>query len=217
MADVPADVPGNDENIADIENTEVLRVAFNEIDLQDPIDMAEKVYQLWWRWANFEVYILDPVLEVFSPPHIIKPDQFENGEYEFVYNIIDHGQRLVTSKAEDMYSAGMSMCRLYYTIEKMIVLLIERLKQSGVDSETEVQIAFDGHELAERKAFESIVNVSGFNIVVTNFNPEEWGERYLQTIKRMAERGYGYPKEAPRTIYRDHHASQTLHPKVKGR
>ena len=105
-----------------------------------------------------------------------------------------------------MYSAGMSMCKLFYTIEKMIYLLIERLKTSGVDAETEVQVAFGGHEIAQRKAFESIINLT-YNVVATNFDPGVWGERYLQTVKRLADKGYGYPSEAPRDNFRKSHVT----------
>ena len=100
------------------------------------------------------------------------------------------------------------MCKLYYTIEKMIFLLIERLKEGGIDKDTEVEVAFDGHELAQRKCFDSIINLS-YNVVVTNFDPGTWGERYLAATKRLADLGYGYPPESPRDIYRKPHGSQS--------
>ena len=108
-----------------------------------------------------------------------------------------------------MYSAGMSMCKLYYTIEKIIFLLVERLKTGGVSTETEVQVAFSGHELAQRKAFEIIINLN-HNVVVTNFDPGIWGERYLQTVKRLADKGYGYPLEAPRDSFRQSHNPKSI-------
>jgi hypothetical protein len=76
-----------------------------------------------------------------------------------VYTIQDHGYKLSTSKAEDMFSVGLSMCKLYYTIEKMIFLLMERIKTGGIDDQTEVRVSLGGHELAQRKAFESIINL----------------------------------------------------------
>lgn len=168
----------------------------------DPITIVERVYQLWWRWADFQLYIITPTIQEISPPVIIPPEHLPHSEeYEFVYPIIDEGFRLRTSKAENMYSAGMSMCKLYYTIEKMIFLLVERLKASGISTETEVQIAFGGHELAQRKAFESVINLV-YNVVVTNFDPGSWGERYLEMVKRLADKGYGYPPQAPRNTYR---------------
>ncbi|MFA5958899.1 MAG: virulence factor [Tatlockia sp.] len=164
----------------------------------DPVSLVERVYQIWWHWADFELFVLSPTIMANSPPIIIEPELIPHtNQKEFVYNIYDHGFKLTTSKAEEMFVAGMSMCKLFNTIEKMIYLLIERLKSGGVDEETEVQVAFGGHLLAQRKAFESIINLS-YNVVVTNFDPAEWGERYLQVVKRMADRGHGYPKPSPR-------------------
>lgn len=181
---------------------------------EDPLTLIEKVYQLWRNWADFQLYVINPTIDVISPPVVIPPEPLPDGhELEFVYHIIDHGYMLSTSKGEDMFSVGMSMCKLYYTIEKMIFLLVERLKTGGVDQETEVQVAFGGHELAQRKGFESVINLS-YNVVVTNFDPGAWGERYLQVVKRLADKGYGYPPEAPRDTYRHSH---TAAPKINKR
>ncbi len=166
------------------------------------VDNAEIVYRLEWRWAHFELYIVSPVIDAITPPVVIKPAPLEDGAgTEYVYPIHDYGFKLGTSKAEDMVSSGMSMCKLFYTIEKIIFLLVERLKAGGIDQDTEVQVAFSGFILGQRKAFESIINLA-YNVVVTNFEPGEWGEQYLQVIKRLAEKGYGYPPESPRDLYR---------------
>ncbi|MDP3268388.1 MAG: virulence factor [Legionella sp.] len=179
-------------------------------DLNNPISMAERVYQIWWHWADFHLYVISPHIPSITPPIILMPEHLTNSnELEFVYPIHDYGSRLSCAKSEDMFSAGMSMCKLYYTIEKMIHLLVERLKAGGIDVETEVQVAFGGHELAQRKAFESIINLS-YNVVVTNFDPGTWGERYLETVKRVADKGYGYPSEAPRETYRNSHGSSAV-------
>lgn len=167
-----------------------------------PVFLLSQIPQLWLRCANFELYLVDPVVETLTPPMIISPAELEPGEFEFVYPIHDYGQKLMTSRAQDMYN-GLSMCRLYYTIEKMIFMLIERIKQGGASSEDEVQIAFGGHLNAQRKAFESVINLT-YNVVVINFDPGVWGERYLENIKQIAQKGYGYPSESPRTIYRQH-------------
>ncbi|MGQ3888388.1 virulence factor [Legionella sp. CNM-1927-20] len=173
----------------------------------DPVVLIERVYQLWWHWANFELFIINPVIEPISPALIIEPELIGDGnEYEYVYPILDRGHRLSTSKAQDMYTAGMSMCKLYFTIEKMIFLLIERLKSGGISAETEVQVAFGGHEKAQRKAFESIINLN-YNVVVTNFDPGTWGERYLKLVKTLNDKGYGYPAESPRQPYLQHASS----------
>ncbi|MBA2653336.1 MAG: virulence factor [Tatlockia sp.] len=164
----------------------------------DPIALIERIYQLWWHWADFSIYVVSPTILSIVPPIIIEPEvDPQTNKPEFVYNIFDHGFKLTTSKAEEMYSAGMSMCKLFATIEKMIYILVERLKSGGISEETEVQVSFGGHEIAQRKAFESIINLP-YNVVVTNFDPGDWGEQYLQTVKRLGERGYGYPRTAPR-------------------
>lgn len=180
-----------------------------EDDLNNPITLVERVYQIWWHWADFHLYVISPHIESISPPIIIPPEMIPGtDELEFVYTIHDEGAKLSTSKSEEMYSAGLSMCKLYYTIEKMIHILVERLKSGGIGTEEEVQVAFGGHELAQRKAFESIINLS-YNVVVTNFDPGIWGERYLQNVKVIADKGYGYPSEAPRYTYRQTHNSSS--------
>ena len=175
----------------------------------DPVTIIERVYHIWRNWADFQLFVVSPTIDTVEPPLLLTPQRIEgHDELEFVYPIYDHGYKLTTSKADDMYNAGMSMCRLYYTIEKMIFLLVERLKSGGVDPETEVQVAFGGHELAQRKAFESIINLN-HNVVVTNFDPGLWGERYLAMVKRLADKGLGYPPESPRDRYR-HVPRETL-------
>ena len=174
-------------------------------DLNNPISLVERVYQIWWNWADFHLIVISPHIPNVTPPILIEPEAIEGtDEVEFVYVIHDSGAKLSASKGEDMFAAGMSMCKLYFTIEKMIYILVERLKSGGIDMETEVQVAFGGHQLAQRKAFESIINLS-YNVVVTNFDPGAWGERYLQTVKRVADKGYGYPTEAPRQPYKQPH------------
>jgi len=173
--------------------------AHQQINLDDdPVTLIEQVYQLWFRYADFELSIISPTIAPIIPPLIIEPELLVGSEKrEFVYPIHDYGFKLTTSKGEDMYAAGMSMCKLFYTIEKMIYLLVERLKTGGIDEKTEVQVAFGGHVVPQRKAFESIINLS-YNVVVTNFDPGVWGERYLKMVQELAKRGLGYPSPAPR-------------------
>lgn len=171
-------------------------------DLNNPVSIVERVYLIWWHWADFHLHVISPHIDTITPAIIIEPELLAgSNEREFVYAIHDSGNKLSTSKSQDMFSAGMSMCKLFYTIEKMIHILIDRLKSGGVSEETEVQVAFAGHELAQRKGFESIINLS-YNVVITNFDPGTWGEQYLQNVKQMAEKGYGYPPESPRENYR---------------
>lgn len=194
-------------NFSVVDSMQQQRARIQDAGGPDVVAQLEAVYQIWWRWADFHLYITSPVLPIFNPPQIIAPALIEGtDEYEFVYPIFDYGDRFSTSKGLEIFSAGLSMWKLYCTIEKIINLLIERLKTGGTSTEMEVQIAFAGHELAQRKGFESVINLS-YNVVVTNFDPGAWGERYLQTVKRLADKGYGYPAAAPRDSYRVlHHA-----------
>jgi len=190
------EIPGITETSIDF------RKSIMEDDLNDPIAIVQRVYQIWWHWADFHLHVISPHIDLFSSPVIIPAEKLPGSdELEFVYSIHDFGSKLSTSKSEDMYHGGMSMCKLYFTIEKMIAILIERLQSSGITQEDEVQIAFGGHELAQRKAFESVINLS-YNVVVTNFDPGYWGENYLQVVKRIADKGYGYPSETPRDVYK---------------
>lgn len=169
----------------------------------DFLSEIEIVTLLWWQFADFHLYVTHPLIERVVTPKVIAPEKLEKSEQlEFVYSITDYGDQLSTSKAEDFHTAGFSMCKLYFTIEKMVAILVARLRDGGIDEATEVQVAFGGHEFAQRKAFESIINLK-YNVIVTNFDPGEWGEKYLQNVKRISDQGYGYPAEAPRDTYRD--------------
>jgi hypothetical protein len=186
-----------------IQTLEAQRQALLQGDEFDFLSQIEIVALLWWQCADFHLYVTHPVLERFSSPQIISPEKLsDSDQVEFVYSITNYGDQLSASKGEDFYAAGFSMCKLYFTIEKMITLLVERLKSEGVGEEAEVQVAFGGHEFAQRKAFESIINLK-YNVVVTNFDPGQWGEKYLQNVKRISDQGYGYPTETPRDTYRN--------------
>lgn len=166
------------------------------------------------NWAYFHLVIEDPLFDRIEPPQIIKPKLIAGtGEYEFVYDIVDYGQGFLTCKAEEMLTAGQSMCKLFYTIEKIIYLFIERLKSSGTDSEGEVQVSIYGFLSALRKAFEVIINLN-YNVIVTNFDPGAWGEFFLAVVKRLADKGYGFIPGAPRTPYITHSKVISPHAKV---
>ncbi len=215
----PQEVDASAENIGLTTEPENLvdAVAETSADEIDPleeanrlVEMAQIAYRMEWRWASFELYIISPSIEPILPPTIILPEPLPSGRgQEFVYPIFDYGLKMSTSKASDMFISGMSMCKLFFTIEKMIYLLIDRLKSGGIGTDTEVQVAFAGFSLAQRKAFESIINLS-YNVVVTNFEPGDWGEHYLQTIKRLSDKGYGYPPEAPRDIFKRELSSSNM-------
>src|SRR3989338_2886356 len=169
-----------------------LDVVYN---FEDPINRVEMAYQMLWRWADFHLYINAPTIPLINPPIIHEPELLPDGTKEFVYPIVDYGFQLSTSKGIEMNAAGLSMCKLYYTIEKMIALLIERLKSAGIDTETEVHVGFGGFEMAKRKAFEVVINL-GYN-VIADFDPGPWGEMYLERVKNLAEKyNFPFPPEA---------------------
>jgi hypothetical protein len=192
------------QDIPEIRKTaETARKTAFALDFEDPILLAQRVNLLCWSWsADFHLYVTLPSFAIINPPKVILPAQISGSdELEFVYPIHDYGYKISTSKGEDMFDSGMSMCKLYFTIEKMVTLLLDKLKSGGTTAEQEVQVAFGGHILAQRKAFESIINLT-YNVVVTNFDPGVWGEHYLQNVKVMSDKGYGYPAESPRDVYK---------------
>jgi hypothetical protein len=178
----------------------------------DVVDRIEMIYHIWWRWADFHLYVTTPILKP-APRQILLPELIDDtDEYEFVYPIADYGDRFSTSKGSEMFSAGLSMWKLYCTIEKIIFILMERIKATGTKPETDIQVALAGHELAQRKAFEVIINLN-YNVVISNFDPGRWGERYLAMVKRLADKGYGYPQSAPR---QDVYRRKAVKPKLQG-
>jgi hypothetical protein len=210
MAENPDIIPSEDTH----ERLEVRKLEM-AADLNDPITLVERVYQIWWHWADFHLFIVSPTIETLEKPIIIEAELLPGThDHEFVYPIQDWGSKLSTSKSENMMSVGMSMYKLYMTIEKMIYILVERLKsqgeEGGISTETEVQVAFGGHLLSQRKAFESIINLA-YNVVVTNFDPGAWGEHYLQIVKQNADK-YGYPPEAPRDTFKQLHKAPSTRP-----
>ncbi|MBA4695935.1 MAG: virulence factor [Legionella sp.] len=180
------------------------------------LSLSEQVYQISWNLcADIRVAIISPEIPPFAVPVIIPPALVtDSGEEEFVYPIVDYGNEFATTKGFDMPATSMSNCKLFYTIEKMMRLVIERLEEQGVDGETEVQITVDGHEIACRKAFEVVINCTKNNLVIINYDPGAWGDNYLQMVKKLAAEGYGYPPEAPRETQRVR--SKSISP-VRGR
>lgn len=178
--------------IEDYENTEE-----DEIDYE----MQHMLLYLSILWADFHLYINDPYIEPIEPPIVFGPEIVaETGELEHVYPITDHGYLLSTSRAEDGLLTGRSMGKYFNTVEKMIHMMVERLKTGGIDAETEARVAFSGHEYGQRRAYESILNLDE-NVVVTNYEAGEWIERHMRNIKEIAARGYGYPSSSPRSVF----------------
>ncbi len=195
---------GNENIKEDLENlrqeVQTVEGAANTLNDMDEYDISDYVYYLWMIWGDFQLYIIDPLIEPISPSIIIPPSQVKNDEYENVFDIHDEGFRLSCSRGYEGIALGHSLLKFYNTIEKMVALLVERIRTGGIDDETEVKVAFYGHELGQRKAFESILNLEQ-NVIVTNFDPGEWGDRFMKTVLTLVEKGYGPPQGSPRKVY----------------
>lgn len=160
-------------------------------------------------WADISVSIIDPTIDVISPPKIKLPEMIPNTDAkEFVYPIFDYGYKFTTSKGTDAVANSFSMCKLFYTIEKIIYLLIDRLENMDIPQTQQVEVALIGHMLAKRKVFESIINLP-HNVVIINFEPGPWGEIYLKYVQSLIDHGYDYPEVTPRDIYRVQHGSSS--------
>lgn len=168
-------------------------------DLEPLIDVTlmQNVYYLWLLWIDFHLYINSPYVPPQYPPKVIKPGmESEEGETEHVYPIFDYGDHFSTSVGDSLAKGSRATGRMLNTILKMMRLLIKRVKevddQSGTETggdEMAIRVAFDGHEIAQRMAFKQCV-MHEMNILVTNFDPGEWGERQLRTMEHLADRGY---------------------------
>lgn len=177
----------------------------------DEVILQRGVAKLLANDAYFELLVVSPQLPVFSPYQLISPKKLSDDEYEFVYDIQDHGNRFLTARSLDMFSHG-SMCKLYFTIEKIIFLLMERLRESegGLEgTELNAEVNIEGYFTAKRKAFESIINLKE-NVVVNNFDPEIWGDFYLQWVNILSTKGWGAPPTAPRDFFSTHPSKISL-------
>lgn len=168
----------------------------------DDIELVDAINYLWTLWSDFHISVSLPFIPYQEKATIIEPDvDSKTKQVEQVYPIFDYGNKMSTSRGEDLILGHRTMGKLYNTIEKMIGLMVKRIKEhqlpEGGDTQPEARVAFAGHELGQRKAFESVINLEE-NVVVTNFDPGTWGDKHLQMVKELADRGYGLPKPSPR-------------------
>jgi hypothetical protein len=186
----------------------------------DPLEPIQGMVYLKQTLAYIEIRVEDEAFvfneqaQIFAPQAIAEnPD-----EKEFVYPIYDFGDRLIASKATESLFAGQSMIKMFYTIDKMISIWYEKIKQKdeeergkkGKGGTGEVKIYLDGFDLCLRKAFEVIINLSD-NWVVMNYDPGEWANRYLEILQKLNNQGFAYPPPAPRDYYR--HGTNVKKPK----
>ncbi len=162
--------------------------------LIDDITMMNAIYYIWAQWIDFHIYILTPLIDPQFPPKIIEPGVDKKTQKpEHVFPIFDYGNRLSASVGKDLPSGTRSTGKMLNTVKKMIEILLEKVKQSlgtqQLEPETEIQLAFDGHELSQRMAFKDCI-MRPEHLVITNFEPGAWGELQLRTMEELARKGY---------------------------
>ncbi len=161
-------------------------------DMTDDVALMNAIYYIWAHWIDFHIYILTPLIQPALPPKMILPgiDQ-KTKQPEFVYPIFDYGNRLSASVGAELPKGTRATGKMLKTVKKMIQLLLLKVKEvTGEDpGETEIQLAFDGHELSQRMAFKDCI-MRPEHLVITNFEPAEWGERQLRTMEELARKGY---------------------------
>lgn len=163
--------------------------------------------------AFIEIRVPQDILSFSEKPVIHQPQALleDSKQFEFVYSILDYGNCLMTSKVMEHLFSGQSMLKMYYTIDKMVSILHQKIKNKEDETgETfpEISVELWGYELCLRKAFEVIINLPD-NWIITNYEPGDWGNHYLDILQKLAEKGFPYPPPAPRDYYR-HHLSGDL-------
>jgi len=178
----------------------------------DETAFAKTMTYLRQTWSYLEIRVEHEAFIFQENATVIQPQPLveDPSQYEFVYPIFDHGDRLLTSKE---LASGSCMMKMYYTIDKMVNILYEKYvsaggRDGGID---EFKIYLDGETLSIRKAFEVIINIPD-NWLVMNFEPGNWGSNYLNTLQKLYDKGYNYPEAAPRDYYR-HTPKASINPK----
>jgi hypothetical protein len=171
--------------------------------------LQDALYLLSVYWIDFHLELAWPEIPEKVPPVVIEPERDSvSGVVENVYRIVDHGNRFSTSRGEDVVRGLSTTGKFLDTVDKMVALAIERSfeREGGEGDEgeggegagehapyLEIHIRFEGHELAKRKAFETLA-AREENVYVLNYDPEKWGELRLKMIETMTKQGYGVPR-----------------------
>jgi hypothetical protein len=169
--------------------------------------LQDALYLLSVYWIDFHLELAWPEIPEKVPPVVIEPERDSvSGVVENVYRIVDHGNRFSTSRGEDVVRGLSTTGKFLDTVDKMVALAIERsLERDGGEGDEggegagenkpylEIHIRFEGHELAKRKAFETLASREE-NVYVLNYDPEKWGELRLKMIETMTKQGYGVPR-----------------------
>ncbi|NKB46432.1 MAG: hypothetical protein GKR77_01430 [Legionellales bacterium] len=161
--------------------------------LQDALDILSR------SWMDFHLELAWPEIPPQIPGVVIEPEHDPvTGKTENVYTIVDYGNRLSTSRGEEVVNGITTTGKFFNTIEKMVRLAIDKVFGGAEGSEEEmayreIHFNFQGHELAKRKAFETLA-CRDENIYVLNYDPDRWGEVRLKMIESMSKQGYGIPR-----------------------
>lgn len=162
-------------------------------------ELSQYLVYLWMLYANCHIMLVSPYVESKVPAIFIPPAYDDKQkDYENVYTILDHGYAFSTSRGEDATAGSTAMGKLYNTIQKMVRLIFERVKDQSGDTgsaDTEIKIALFGHELGRRKAFALIMDQENVNVNIVNFDPVAWGEQFINNLKYMIESGHGAPAD----------------------
>lgn len=166
-------------------------------------ELSQYLTYLWMLYANSHIMLVSPYIESKVPAVFIPPAYDETLRTdENVYTILDHGYAFSTSRGEDATAGSTAMGKLYNTIQKMVRLIFERVKEqsggagsAGNLADTEIKIALFGHELGRRKAFALIMDQENVNVNIVNFDPVAWGEQFINNLKYMIESGHGAPAD----------------------
>ena len=163
----------------------------------EQVAYEESIEYLRKLWADFHLYIIKPYIAPSSEVSIILPKQEDTGN---LCTIFDYGDLLSSSRADDMIIGDASTAKLMNTIEKMIRLSLKRILaqleedgDAGSSGSGEgapvIEVAFRGHELAKRKAFEVFMGLQQ-RVDVINYEPVAWGERRLNGLEAQVEHGF---------------------------
>lgn len=171
-----------------------------QVNLADNRQILDYLYLLW---ADFHICVIHPDLDMPAKIAVIAPDHDEmTGIAERVYPIIDQGYILSASRGDDVLRGSTSTAMFFDTITKMVKILYQRIinknngdsdGESGNGSQTNnpetILIAFQGHEIGKRKAYELLMGLD-IKVQVTNYLPGKWGALRSATLKEMHGRGY---------------------------
>lgn len=174
----------------DLEILKELNEYLRELDVYKHIT-PEDMFNLLRGWANFEIKIVTPTIKKFDPPRDIPPAYDESIKTkEQVYHIIDYGNILRSSRAEDYPEHNGTLNKMHNTIAKMLIIVSDRKSDDGstdatAKPETVIQIS-SVEESCLRFAYETCL---GQKIAISNYEPGLWEENRVMNAVYLIEQG----------------------------